>query len=82
MQINTELDAQHYEKLQQLQRTTGKDLRAVLESAIDELYARHKVAVGRDALAILRNNGFIGCMHGDGRLSQDYKQKLDWSHKL
>jgi len=82
MHINTELDAPHYEKLQQLQRAMGKDLRGLLEFAIDELYARHKVAVGRDALAILQNNGFIGCLHGDGNLSQNYKQELDWSHKL
>lgn len=77
MQLNTELDSQYYENLQQLQRTMGKDLQAVLESAIDELYARQKVAVGRDALAILKKNGFIGCMQGDGNLSQDYKQKLN-----
>jgi len=82
MQINMELSDQHYEKLQQLQRAIGKDFRTLLELAIDDLYARHKIAVGRDALTILRKNGFIGCLHGNGRLSEDYKQELDWKHKL
>lgn len=41
-----------------------------------------QVATGREALAILRRNGFIGCLHGNGHLSQDYKQELDWNHKL
>ncbi len=62
--------------------TQKETLRSHPAFAIDELCARHNVATGSDALAILRKNGFIGCLHGDGRLSQDYKQKLDWSHKL
>ena len=82
MQINTELDAQHYEKLQQLQQIMGKNLRKLLEFAIDDLYSRHKVSVGHDALMILQKNNFIGCLHGDGHLSQNYKQELDWSSKL
>ncbi|MDM8564847.1 hypothetical protein QUF74_04260 [Candidatus Halobeggiatoa sp. HSG11] len=82
MQINTELDTQHYEKLQQLQRIMGKNLRTLLELAIDDLYARHNVSVGHDALTILQKNNFIGCLHGDGKLSQNYKQELDWSGKL
>lgn len=82
MQINTELDAQHYEKLQQLQQLMGKNLRTLLEFAIDDLYARHHVAVGHDVLEILRENNFVGCLHGDGKLSQNYKQVLDWEHKI
>jgi hypothetical protein len=31
MELNTELGSQQYEKLRQLQRTVGKDLRSVLE---------------------------------------------------
>lgn len=81
MELNTELGSQHYEKLRQLQRTVGKDLRSVLELAIDELYARHQVAVGADALAILRRNGVVGCLHDDIDLSEKYKEKLDWSDK-
>ena len=82
MQITTELDTIHYEKLQQLKQTMGKNLRALLEFAIDDLYARHQVAVGSDALAILRKNNLVGCLHDDSHLSQNYKQELDWSHKL
>lgn len=81
MELNTELGSQQYEKLRQLQRTVGKDLRSVLELAIDELYARHQIAVGADALAILRKNGVIGCLQDESDLSEKYKEKLDWSNK-
>jgi hypothetical protein len=49
--------------------------------AIDELYAHHQIAVGADALAILRKNGVVGCLHDDSDLSEKYKEKLDWSSK-
>lgn len=81
MQLNMELGSQHYEKLRQLQHTVGKDLRSVVELAIDELYARRQVAVGADALAILRQNGVVGCLHDESDLSEKYKEKLDWSNK-
>lgn len=44
--------------------------------------ARHQIAVGADALAILRKNGVVGCLHDDSDLSEKYKEKLDWSGKL
>lgn len=81
MELNTELGSQQYEKLRQLQRPVGKDLRSVVELAIDELYARHQIAVGADALAILRKNGVVGCLHDESGLSEKYKEKLDWSNK-
>jgi len=37
---------------------------------------------GQKALAILQGSGFIGCLQGDGNLSQDYKQVLDWQDKV
>lgn len=82
MQINTELDSRHYEKLRQLQCTMGKDLSTLLAFAIDDLYARHTVATGHEALAIFRQNGFIGCLRGDGQLSQNYKKELNLNDKL
>lgn len=81
MHIEAELDEKHYEKLIKLQKVMKRDTDAVLQQAIDELFEREKVAIGSDALKILRNNGFVGCLHGDGFLSQDYKEELDWSHK-
>ena len=81
MYIEVELDDQHYEKLRILQQATGRDAGAVLQRAIDELFAREQTAIGADALRILRKNGFVGCLHGDGSLSQDYKKELDWGHK-
>jgi hypothetical protein len=50
MQITTELDTIYYEKLQQLQQAMGKNLRTLLEIAIDDLYARHKVLIIADSL--------------------------------
>lgn len=70
MQLNLELGNRHYEKLQQLQHTVGKDARTVLELAIDELYARHQVAVGPDALEIFRKNGFVACGHFEAGLPE------------
>ena len=81
MQIITELNTDHYEKLQQLQMSMGKDVGTLLELAIDNLYEKYNVVVGYEALTILRNNEFVGCLHDDSNLSQNYKQKLDWSNK-
>jgi hypothetical protein len=80
MKINMEFGVSHYEKLQYLQRVAGKDIRTLLETAIDCLYARH--IRGSDTLNILRKNGFIGCLKDTSNLSEDYKQKLDWNDKL
>ncbi len=46
-----------------------------------EKYTRHQIAVGADALAILRKNGVVSCLHDDIDLSEKYKEKLDWSSK-
>ena len=73
MKINMELGVSHYEKLQHLQRAAGKDIRTLLETAIDYLYARHISATGYDALNILRENGFVGCLTDSPNLSEDYR---------
>ncbi|MEB3339093.1 MAG: hypothetical protein VKJ46_16600 [Leptolyngbyaceae bacterium] len=82
MKITVELESQDYQKLQQLQKNLGKDIDTVLMLAIEEFYDRHRVAVGAKALEILQRNGFVGCLQGEGDLSVNYKQELDWGNKV
>lgn len=82
MQITAELDQQHFERLQELEKQSGKDVSAIIKEAIDEMILRKKTVPAYQALEILGRNGFIGCMEGDGELSVRYKDKLDWSDKL
>ena len=60
-----------------LKTQLNQDVQTLLQLAIDNLYERHQLTPpmteGRKSLAILRKNGFIGCLQGDGNLSQDYK---------
>jgi hypothetical protein len=56
---------------------SGKEYREVKQQLEKlEKYARHQIAVGADALAILRKNGVVGCLHDDSDLSEKYKEKL------
>ncbi len=82
MQIRTELDDQHYLKLQQLQNLLDKDINQLLSAAIDHLYNQHNVAAGSEVLTILNKNGFVGCLQDAPDLSQQYKERLGWDHKL
>ncbi len=85
MKITADLDSLHYSKLTTLQTQLNQDVQTLLQLAIDDLYERHQLnrpmTEGQKSLAILRKNGFIGCLQGDGNLSQDYKQLLDWQDK-
>ncbi len=45
-------------------------------------FSRSAIAIGPGALAILQNNGFIGSLQDEPQLSTQYKEKLDWSHKV
>ncbi|NJM57616.1 MAG: DUF2281 domain-containing protein [Synechococcales cyanobacterium RU_4_20] len=46
-------------------------------------YAKlRRIAIGPDALTILQNNGFIGSLQDEPQLSTQFKEKLDWSHKI
>lgn len=82
MQITAELDAPHAYKIQQLHQQLGKNIPTLLELAIDELYARHQVACGKEVREIFQRHGFIGCLHEENQFSSQYKQALDWSHKV
>jgi hypothetical protein len=77
MQITADLDSLHYSKLTTLQTQLNQDIQTLLQLAIDDLYERHQLTPpmteGQKSLAILRKNGFIGCLQGDGNFPQDYK---------
>ncbi len=47
----------------------------LLSRALDEIAAPPETE-GQKLLRILNEEGLIGCMHGDGNLSVDYKKHL------
>lgn len=85
MQITAELDNQHLEKLQQLESRLKKTTSELLSLAIDEIYRQQTTEESdkaQRAYQIMLQSGFIGSIEGDGNLSENYKEELDWSHKL
>jgi hypothetical protein len=83
MQITAELDNQHIEKLHALEKTLKKDTSELISFAIDEVFTKNLVATeGQNAYQLMQQSGFIGCVELDENLSENYKDKLDWSHKL
>lgn len=72
MQITVELDTQHAEKLQELEKALMKDTSELISFAINEIYKR-QVTDGQKACQIMVQTGFIGSMEGDGNLSENYK---------
>ncbi|MCK9606727.1 MAG: hypothetical protein M0R33_09815 [Methylomonas sp.] len=84
MQITAELDNQHLEKLHELEKTLRKNTSELISLAIDEIYQRQvnpELSEGQKAYQIMQQTGFIGSMAGDGNLSENYKNLLDWSDK-
>lgn len=84
MQITAELDNQHLEKLHELEKALRKNTSELISLAIDEIYQRQvspPLSEGQKAYQIMQQTGFIGSMSGDGNLSENYKEVLDWSDK-
>jgi hypothetical protein len=79
MHIEAELDDIHAERLLQLQRRLNKPLAEVvadmLAQALDASPEPPETE-GQKLLRILEEEGLIGCMHGDGKLSVEYKKHL------
>jgi hypothetical protein len=87
MQITAELDAQHLEKLHELEVLLRKTPSELITLAIDEIYKIRKVFEseldeGQRAYQLMQQSGFIGSFEDDGNLSENYKAHLDWSHKI
>jgi hypothetical protein len=83
MQITAELDNQHLEKLQTLEKSLKKTTSELIALAIDEIFSKNSPKTeGRTAYQLMQQSGFIGCVELDENLSENYKDCLDWSHKL
>ncbi|MDD5273755.1 MAG: hypothetical protein PHU14_13680 [Methylovulum sp.] len=84
MQIITELDSQHWAKLQALEKSLQKESAELIALAIDELFVKNVGVTeeGQGTYQLMQQSGFIGCMEGDGTLSENYKSYLDWSDKV
>jgi len=85
MQVTTEIDLQHLEKLQELEKSLRKNTAELISLAIDEIYNKQKKTElndGHKAYKIMEQSGFIGSIEGDGNLSENYKDQLDWNHKV
>ena len=82
MQITAEIDNQHLEKLQTLEKSLKKNTSELISFAIDEIYNTLKLHTeGEKVLAILQKTGFLASMPDTANLSEDYKSYLDWSDK-
>lgn len=83
MQITAELDIQHLEKLQVLEKALKKNTSELIALAIDEVYNKKKPPTeGERVLAILKKTGYLGSMPDVMDLSENYKDYLDWSDKV
>jgi hypothetical protein len=83
MQITLELDNQHIEKLHALEKQLKITPSELIASLIDEIFDK-KIAKteGEKLLDILQETGFLGSLPDDENLSENYKDYLDWSHKI
>jgi DNA primase len=76
MYLNIELNSEYESKLVYVQqRTDQKDLKAVIEAAID-IYYQQLEPTRKTALQLLTESGFIGCVEADENLSTNYKQAV------
>lgn len=83
MQITAELDNQHLEKLQTLEKSLKKTTSELISFAIDEIFTKNTTKTeGQTAYQLMQQSGFIGCVELNENLSENYKDILDWNHKL
>ncbi len=83
MQITAELDSQHIEKLHTLEKSLKKSTSELIAIAIDEIFSKNVAKTeGQTAYQLMQQSGFIGCVENDENLSENYKDYLDWSHKI
>lgn len=83
MQITAELDRQHLDKLHALEKALKKTTSELLALAIDEVFTKNAVNTeGQNTYQLMQQSGFIGSLEDDGNLSKNYKDYLDWSHKV
>lgn len=82
MQVTAELDSQHVEKLQALEKSLQKNTSELIAFAIDEMYSKkNSLTEGERVLAVLQKTGYLASMPDTPDLSENYKDYLDWSDK-
>lgn len=83
MQITAELDSQHIEKLQALEKQLQQNTSEFIAWAIDKIYQeKNSPTEGEKILAMLQKTGFLGSMPDVPDLSENYKDYLEWSDKV
>jgi hypothetical protein len=74
MQITAELDNQHLEKLQALEKSLKKNTSELIAFAIDQIYNKQNGSTeGERVLGILQKTGYLGSMPDVKDLSENYK---------
>ncbi len=83
MHIEAELDEARSQRLismqQRLQKPLTEIATEILAKAIDAGIEANETE-GQKMLRIFSEEGLIGCIHGDGKLSVDYKEHL-WGNE-
>jgi len=85
MQITIELDQQHIEKLHEQERKLKKTVSELITLAIDEIYSKKEaqaVTEGQKVLDVLKHTGYLAGLSDVPDLSENYKDYLDWNHKV
>ena len=85
--LENEIDAEHIKELEVLQSKLRQPLPKLLtrvlevsqDDGIPEVFSADEEYVN-PAFKAFMESGLIGCMHGDGNLSVDYKKHL-WTDK-
>lgn len=72
MEIATQLDNDHAEKLAYIQAQTHQNVTEILKQAID-LYYQHLQPTQKSPLEVLQEAGLVGCFEGSPDLSSNYK---------
>jgi hypothetical protein len=80
MKLQLQLDEQHSEKIQYLQRHLNINFDLLIQQGIDLLY--EKQCQSSPVFKILQETGFIGCIAGESLLSENYKAVIDLEYKL
>lgn len=79
--ISIQLDEQHVKKIHYLEQQLNMQLESLIQKGIDVLYEQQQHKSSK-AFQILQETGFIGCMEGDGNLSENYKNEIYLDDKL
>jgi hypothetical protein len=75
MEITTQLDNDHAEKLAYIQEHTHQNIAEILIQAID-LYYQQLQPIQKSPLEVLQEAGLVGCFEGSPDLSSHYKSTI------